>query len=52
MTFWGYRRPERDSRDPNHVLIVATVGCAAEVARVTAENLYGAVSFINQNGAD
>jgi altronate dehydratase large subunit len=32
------------------VLIVATVGCAAEVARVTAENLYGAVSFINQNG--
>lgn len=34
----------------NHVLILATVGCAAETARLTAEGLYGAVSFINQNG--
>lgn len=34
----------------NHVLILATVGCAAETARMAAEGLYGAVSFINQNG--
>lgn len=34
----------------NHVLILATVGCAAETARLAAEGLYGAVSFINQNG--
>ena len=34
----------------NHVLILATVGCAAETARLAAEGLYGAVSFVNQNG--
>lgn len=34
----------------NHVLILATVGCAAETARMAADGLYGAVSFINQNG--
>ena len=34
----------------NHVLILATVGCAAETARLAADGLYGAVSFINQNG--
>ncbi len=34
----------------NHVLILATVGCAAETAKAVADNLFGAVSFINQNG--
>ncbi len=50
MKFWGYRRPDGSVGIRNHVLILATVGCAAETARLTAENLHGAVSFINQNG--
>lgn len=50
MKFWGYRRPDGRVGTRNHVLILATVGCAAETARLTAEGLYGAVSFINQNG--
>lgn len=50
MKFWGYRRSDGRVGTRNHVLILATVGCAAETARLTAEGLYGAVSFINQNG--
>lgn len=50
MRFWGYRRPDGRVGTRNHVLILATVGCAAETARLAAEGLYGAVSFINQNG--
>ncbi len=50
MKFWGYRRPDGRVGTRNHVLILATVGCAAETARLTAEGLYGAVSFVNQNG--
>ena len=50
MKFMGYRRPDGTVGIRNHVLIMATVGCAAEVARKTADGLYGAVSFINQNG--
>lgn len=50
MKFWGYRRPDGRVGTRNHVLILATVGCAAETARLAAEGLYGAVSFINQNG--
>lgn len=50
MKFWGYRRPDGRVGTRNHVLILATVGCAAETARMAAEGLYGAVSFINQNG--
>lgn len=50
MKFWGYRRPDGRVGTRNHVLILATVGCAAETARLAAEGLYGAVSFVNQNG--
>ena len=50
MKFWGYRRPDGRVGIRNNVLILATVGCAAETARMAAEGLYGAVSFINQNG--
>ena len=50
MKFWGYRRPDGRVGTRNHVLILATVGCAAETARMAAEGMYGAVSFINQNG--
>ena len=50
MKFWGYRRPDGRVGTRNHVLILATVGCAAETARLAADGLYGAVSFINQNG--
>ena len=50
MEFLGYRRPDGSVGIRNHVLIMSTVGCAAEAARVAAGNLYGAVSFMNQNG--
>lgn len=50
VKFWGYRRPDGRVGTRNHVLVLATVGCAAETARLAAEGLYGAVSFINQNG--
>ena len=50
MKFWGYRRSNGSVGARNHVLIMATVGCAAELARKTADNLHGAVSFINQHG--
>ena len=50
MKFLGYKRPDGRVGIRNHVLILSTVGCAAEVARQVAEGLNGAVSFINQNG--
>ena len=50
MKFWGYRRPDGRVGTRNHVLILATVGCAAETAHLAAEGLCGAVSFVNQNG--
>ena len=50
MKFWGYRRPDGRVGTRNHVLILATVGCAAETARLASEGLCGAVSFVNQNG--
>ncbi|NCB51718.1 MAG: altronate dehydratase [Clostridia bacterium] len=50
MKFLGFRRPDGTVGIRNHVLIMATVGCAAETAKAVADNLYGAVSFINQNG--
>ena len=51
MKFLGFRRPDGKVGIRNHVLVLATVGCAAEAARQTADGIYGAVSFINQNGA-
>lgn len=50
MKFLGFRRPDGKVGIRNHVLVLATVGCAAEAARQTADGIYGAVSFINQNG--
>lgn len=50
MEFWGYRRPDGKVGIRNHVLVVATVGCAGEVARKVADSLNGAVSFISQGG--
>ena len=50
MKFLGYKRPDGSVGIRNNVLIMATVGCASETARLTAENLHGAVCFINQNG--
>ena len=50
MEFWGYRRPDGKVGVRNHVLVVATVGCAGEVARKVAESLNGTVSFVCQGG--
>ena len=50
MKFLGFRRPDGKVGIRNHVLVLATVGCAAEAERQTADGIYGAVSFINQNG--
>lgn len=50
MKFMGYRRADGSVGIRNNVLIMATVGCAAETARLVARNLHGAVCFINQNG--
>ena len=50
MKFLGFRRPDGKVGIRNHVLVLATVGCAAETARQTSDGIYGAVNFINQNG--
>ena len=50
MEFWGYRRPDGKVGVRNHVLVLATVGCAGEVARKVAESLNGTVSFVSQGG--
>lgn len=46
----GYRRSDGKVGIRNNVLVIATVGCAAEVAKKIADSVDGAVSFINQNG--
>ena len=50
MEFWGYRRPDGKVGVRNHVLVIATVGCAGEVAKKVADALNGTVSFISQGG--
>lgn len=50
MEFYGYEREDGRIGVRNHVLILPTVACANETCRVIAENLPGAVSFVNQNG--
>lgn len=50
MQFWGYRRPDGKVGVRNHVLVIATVGCAGEVAKKVADNLNGTISFISQGG--
>lgn len=48
--FMGYRRSDGRVGIRNNVLVVNTVGCAADTARRVAENLAGTVTFLNQNG--
>lgn len=50
MKFMGYRREDGSVGIRNHVLIMATVGCAAEVVKRASEGLNGVVSFVGQNG--
>lgn len=50
MEFWGYRRPDGKVGVRNHVLVIATVGCAGEVAKKVADNLNGTISFVSQGG--
>jgi altronate dehydratase large subunit len=50
MKFQGYRRPDGTVGIRNHVLIMPTVGCAAETCRIISGLVHGAVSFVNQNG--
>lgn len=50
MRFRGYRRPDGTVGIRNHVLILPTVGCAAETCRIISGLVDGAVSLINQNG--
>ena len=50
MKFRGYRRPDGSVGIRNHVLILPTVGCAAETSRIIAGLVQGSVSLINQNG--
>lgn len=50
MEFWGYRRPDGKVGVRNHVLVIATVGCAGEVARKVSENVAGTVSFVSHGG--
>ena len=50
MKFMGYRRPDGTVGIRNHVLIMATVGCAAEVVKKASEGLNRVVSFVGQNG--
>ena len=50
MKFLGYRREDGTVGVRNQVLIMATVGCAAEVVKRASEGMNGVVSFIGQNG--
>ncbi len=50
MKFRGYRRPDGMAGIRNHVLILPTVGCAAETCHIASGLVKGSVSFINQNG--
>lgn len=50
MKFMGYRRENGTVGVRNHVLIMATVGCAAEVVKKASEGMNGVVSFVGQNG--
>jgi len=50
MKFHGYRRPDGTVGIRNHVLIMPTVGCAAETCHIISGLVNGTVSLINQNG--
>ena len=48
--FWGYRRPDGSVGVRNHVLILPTIVCAAQVAKQITELVHGTVSFYHQHG--
>ncbi|MDR3573871.1 MAG: UxaA family hydrolase [Anaerolineaceae bacterium] len=50
MNFWGYKRPDGKVGIRNHILILPTCACSSETCRMTASQVQGAVSIINQNG--
>lgn len=49
-TFMGYRRADGRVGIRNKILILPTVSCSAETARIIAEQVQGAVTFQNQQG--
>lgn len=50
VRLFGYRRSDGLVGIRNHVLVLPTVGCAGETARIIAGLVDGAVSVVNQNG--
>lgn len=50
MEFTGYRRPDGRAGIRNKVLILPASVCAADTARIVADQVEGAVTFHNQNG--
>lgn len=50
MTFMGYQRSNGTVGIRNHVLILPTVSCSTETARIIAGQVKGAVTFQNQQG--
>lgn len=50
MTFFGYRRPDGRVGVRNKVLILPASICAADTARIVANQVEGAITFHNQNG--
>ena len=51
MTFYGYRRPDGRVGVRNRVLILPASVCATDTARIIAQQVEGAISFNNQQGA-
>lgn len=50
MKFMGYRRPDGRIGIRNHILIIPSVLCSADVARMIAKKVEGTVCLNNQNG--
>lgn len=50
MKFLGYKRPDGKVGIRNLVLVLPTCACASETCRITASQVQGAISIINQNG--
>lgn len=50
LEFMGYKRPDGTVGVRNHVLIIPTCACSADVASLIGRDLCGAVVLHNQNG--
>lgn len=50
LEFMGYKRPDGTVGVRNHVLIIPTCACSADVAALIGRDLCGAVVLHNQNG--